>query len=135
MTFALVQVDPQEMRFSYVSAGHTPLLWVNQGRPRWLDSCGMPLGIVPAAELPLRSEGALDGGDYLILYTDGFTEAVDPQGELYGEERLARIATSAWTDGIAPAELIARITADIDRWSGGVPHRDDLTMVVIAVGR
>jgi sigma-B regulation protein RsbU (phosphoserine phosphatase) len=135
MTFALVQVDPQAMRFSYVSAGHNPLLWINRGNPRWLASCGMPLGILATADLPLQCEGALEAGDYLILYTDGFTEAVDAQGELYGEERLAEIANLAWKDGLPPSALIARITADIDRWSGGVPHLDDLTMVAIAVGR
>jgi sigma-B regulation protein RsbU (phosphoserine phosphatase) len=135
MTFALVQVDPQAMSFSYISAGHNPLLWINRGRVRWLASCGMPLGILPTLELPPQGEGALEAGDYLILYTDGFTEAVDPGGELYGEERLADVAVLAWQHGLAPAELIARLTADIDRWSGGVAHVDDLTMVVIAVGR
>ncbi len=135
MTFALVQVDPEAKSFSYISAGHNPLLWINRGSARWLASCGMPLGILPALDLPLQADGALAAGDVLILYTDGFTEAVDPHGELYGEERLAEIAILAWKDGLAPAELMARITADIDRWSGGVPHLDDLTMVVIAVGR
>jgi hypothetical protein len=61
--------------------------------------------------------------------------AFDPQGELYGEELLAGIAALAWKDVLATAAPSARITADIERGSGGMPHRDQLTMVMVAVRR
>jgi sigma-B regulation protein RsbU (phosphoserine phosphatase) len=133
MTFALVQVQPSTRSFAYISAGHNPLLWLHHGEARWLDSCGMPLGIDPDEAYPQQLQGCLAAGDYLILYTDGFTEAVDPQGEIYGEDRLAAAAQRGWRDGLGPNELIALITAEVDVWMGGKRHLDDLTMVVIAV--
>jgi sigma-B regulation protein RsbU (phosphoserine phosphatase) len=74
-------------------------------------------------------------GDLLILYTDGFTEAVNPAGELYGEERLAAIARKGWESQLSPESLMLLIAADVDEWSSGKPHEDDLTMVVIGIPR
>jgi sigma-B regulation protein RsbU (phosphoserine phosphatase) len=134
MTAALVAVDPATLDFTYVSAGHNPLLWINRGEPRWLESCGMPLGIVPEGAFPPPSAARLEPGDYLILYTDGFTEAVNRDGGIYGEERLAAIARRGWEAQLGPQELMLLITADVDEWASGHRHEDDLTMVVIAVG-
>jgi serine phosphatase RsbU (regulator of sigma subunit) len=108
-------------------------LWIHQGEVRWLPSGGMPLGIVPVGVFPPPAASPMAPGDMLILYTDGFTEAVNPAGELYGEERLAAIARKGWKSQLAPDALMALITADVDEWSAGKPHEDDLTMVVIGI--
>ncbi len=133
MTAALVVVEPRTLTFTYVSAGHNPLLWINRGTPRWLESCGMPLGIVPTGAFPPPPPGQLAPGDLVILYTDGFTEAVNAAGEVYGEERLAAIAARAWEARLGPEEVVLLITADVDEWATGHRHEDDLTMVVIVV--
>lgn len=132
MTAALVDIDPQ-LNLSYVSAGHNPLLWIHQGEVRWLPSGGMPLGIVPVGVFPPPAPSAMAPGDLLVLYTDGFTEAVNPAGELYGEERLAAMAHKGWEARLAPDTLMLLMTADVDEWSLGKPHEDDLTMVVIRI--
>jgi phosphoserine phosphatase RsbU/P len=132
MTAALVDIDPQ-LNLCYVSAGHNPLLWIHQGEVRWLPSGGMPLGIVPVGVFPPPAPSLMSPGDLLILYTDGFTEAVNPAGELYGEERLAVIARKGWEARLAPDAMMLLITADVDEWSCGKPHEDDLTMVVIVI--
>jgi serine phosphatase RsbU (regulator of sigma subunit) len=69
----------------------------------------------------------------LILYTDGFTEAESLTGEWYGEERLAAISLKGWQAGLGPDEMMLLITADVDEWSSGRPHGDDLTMIVIRI--
>ena len=135
MTAALVDLDPETLTFSYVSAGHNPLLWLNNGEPRWLESCGMPLGIVPVGTFPLPPAVTMAPGDVLVLYTDGYTEAVNLAGELYGDERLAAVTRRGWEAGLLPDQIAKLITADVDEWAGGHPHEDDLTMVVIAVDR
>lgn len=135
MTAALVDLDPETLAFSYVSAGHNPLLWLNNGEPRWLESCGMPLGIVPVSTFPPPPSATLAPGDLLVLYTDGFTEAANPAGEQYGEERLVAVTRRGWDAKLSPEQIALLITADVDAWAGGRPHEDDLTMVVIGVDR
>ena len=132
MTAALVEIEVATGRFSYVSAGHNPLLWLSSGEPRWLESGGLPLGILGDSEYPLTEPGALALGDRMILYTDGFTEAVSPAGECFGEERLARTARNAWELRQGPAETGVLLSSDVDAWAQGKPHADDLTMVVIS---
>jgi sigma-B regulation protein RsbU (phosphoserine phosphatase) len=132
MTAALVDIDPQ-LGLRYVSAGHNPLLWIHCGEVRWLPSVGMPLGIVPVGTFPPPSEATMAPGDLLILYTDGFTEAVNPAGELYGEERLASVARRGWEARLTPEAMMLLITADVDEWAAGRPHEDDLTMVVVGI--
>lgn len=132
MTAALVDIDPQ-LSLRYVSAGHNPLLWIHQGEVRWLPSGGMPLGIVPVGVFPPPEPSTMAPGDLLILYTDGFTEAVSPAGELYGEERLAVVARKGWESRLSPDAMMLLITADVDEWAAGKPHEDDLTMVVISI--
>lgn len=130
MTAAVVEIDAQ-LNLTYVSAGHNPLLWIHQGEVRWLPSVGMPLGIVPVGLFPPPPPSAMIPGDLVVLYTDGFTEAVNPAGEVYGEERLAEIARKGWENRLAPETLMLLIAADVDEWAQGRPHEDDLTMVVI----
>jgi serine phosphatase RsbU (regulator of sigma subunit) len=135
MTAALVEIDADTSMFSYVSAGHNPLLWVHEGEIVWLESCGMPLGIVPVGTFPPPPPARLAPGDCLILYTDGYTEAVNAAGELYGEDRLAAIVRQGWAAGMGANDLRLLITADVDAWVAGRPYDDDLTMVVIAIAR
>ncbi|MBA3938361.1 MAG: SpoIIE family protein phosphatase [Planctomycetes bacterium] len=133
MTAALVEIEPQTLAITYVSAGHNPLLWIHAGAVRWLESCGMPLGIVPVGDFPPPPGDRLAPGDMLILYTDGFVEAVNGAGEVYGDERFAAAALIAWREGMGPAETVALITTEVDVWSAGHKHEDDLTMVVVRV--
>jgi sigma-B regulation protein RsbU (phosphoserine phosphatase) len=135
MTSVMVAIDPRTREFSYVSAGHCPLLWIHRGEPRWLDSSGMPLGIVLDNAFDLDQPQRLEPGDLLLLYTDGFTEAVNAAGEPFGEERLARAALQGWKLQVGPGELMMLINGEVDAWSQGRSHEDDLTMVVIAIAR
>jgi sigma-B regulation protein RsbU (phosphoserine phosphatase) len=135
MTSVMVAIDPRTRVFTYVSAGHCPLLWIHRGEPRWLDSSAMPLGIVLDNEFEDAEPHTLEPGDLLLLYTDGFTEAVNGAGEAFGEERLARAALQGWKLQLGPGELMMLINGEVDAWSQGRSHEDDLTMVVIAVAR
>ena len=133
MTAALVEMDPLDGSFSYVSAGHTPLLWLHKGEPRWLESCGMPLGIMDSGDWPESEVHHPSTGDYLILYTDGFTEGTNAAGEPYDEVRLGAIVQQGAKLDLDPTGLMMLINADIDEWTRGHPHDDDLTIVVIQI--
>lgn len=132
MTAAMVEVDPASLAFSYVSAGHNPLLWVHAGAPVWLESCGLPLGVLEDSVFPPPPSRTLAEGDLLVLYTDGLTEAANPAGEFFGEERLAAVAVEAARLRLPPAEVVERIYAALDGFAAGVAYADDLTLVVLA---
>jgi phosphoserine phosphatase RsbU/P len=131
MTAAIVEIDPETMRFSYHSAGHNPLLWIHKGELRWLESTAMPLGILPEnpSEAPPDEEFA--SGDVLILYTDGITEAADQRGELFGESRLAE--SIEHVKGGGPDEQIAAVLRALDAFTIGAPVNDDITLVAITI--
>jgi sigma-B regulation protein RsbU (phosphoserine phosphatase) len=133
MTAALVEMDPLDGSFSYVSAGHTPLLWLHQGEPKWLESCGMPLGIMDFGDWPVSEVYHPSAGDYLILYTDGFTEGTNAAGEPYDESRLGAIVQQGAKLNLDPSSLMVLINADIDEWTRGHAHDDDLTIIVIKI--
>ncbi len=133
MTAALVDVDPHTGAFTYVSAGHTPLLWVHKGEVKWLESCGMPLGIMDSGDWPESEICRAVPGDYLILYTDGFPEGMNTAGADYGEERLAQVVLSGVAQDLDPQGMMQLVNADIDQWTAGRGHDDDLTMIVIKI--
>lgn len=73
----------------------------------------------------------MQSGDLLVAYTDGLTEALNPQGEEFGQERLqALVASNA---ALHAEELARRITDSVHEWCRDTPQHDDLTLVVMKV--
>ena len=69
----------------------------------------------------------LNPGDRIFLYTDGVTEAKDPTGDRFGNDRLIKALNDDQT--IGNASLILRVKAAVDHFSGEEPQFDDMTMV------
>jgi sigma-B regulation protein RsbU (phosphoserine phosphatase) len=69
-------------------------------------------------------------GDSLVLFTDGVTEALNPADDLYGEDRL--VARLAQLRGATPAQIVAAVQADVNRFAEGAPQADDTTILAIA---
>jgi sigma-B regulation protein RsbU (phosphoserine phosphatase) len=131
MTCAMVCLEQQSLEFTYVSAGHCPLLWLHQGEVRWLESGGLPLGIILDNTLALAGPFRALPGDYLLLFTDGVTETSNQEGESFGDQRLADTVVQGAHLHLGPGELMMLINAEVDAWSGGRAQLDDLTMVVV----
>jgi phosphoserine phosphatase RsbU/P len=70
-------------------------------------------------------------GDVLVAYTDGVSEAQSPEGDEFGERRLAELA-AAHTH-LPAAELRDRIVAGVRAWVRDAPQYDDMTLVVVKV--
>lgn len=125
----LGMLDAVSGTIRYASAGHNPGLVVRaDGRTEWLEPTGMPLGILPVGEYT-ASEVTLDQGDAVILYTDGITEAEDPDEEQFGEERLEAVCVA--NRGLPPAELAAALNRELDAFAKGTPYADDRTVVIV----
>lgn len=111
------------LRFS--NAGHNPALLVRaNGMVERLPATGPPLGLLSVATYS-GAETVLGPGDLLVLYTDGFVEAENPEGEEYGLERLQAVCLRH-TEGKA---LAAALDQDLEAFVRGVPYADDRTLV------
>jgi sigma-B regulation protein RsbU (phosphoserine phosphatase) len=73
----------------------------------------------------------LEHDNYFLIYTDGLTEATNPDKDFYGAGRLFDVLSSGRPDG--PESLINTIMADVERFTHGSPFHDDLTMLVMQV--
>jgi serine phosphatase RsbU (regulator of sigma subunit) len=128
-TSFLAAVDPLTGVLRYCNAGHNPgLILRADGDHEWLESTGMPLGILPSGVFE-AGERTLKPGDTLILYTDGITEPENPEEEEYGQERLGEICLKHRSETVA--EIMAAIEEDLYNFVRGVPFLDDRTLVLI----
>jgi sigma-B regulation protein RsbU (phosphoserine phosphatase) len=131
-TFFYAQVDGRRLR--YVNAGHNPPYLIRgtgaQAVIRELSAGGTVLGLFPEVSYE-EAEIDLQPGDLLVAFTDGVTEALNADGEDFGEERLKALLR----DGAgAPAEEISStLAAGIREWIGTAEQHDDLTVVVMTV--
>ena len=128
-TAFLACLDPRQGQLTYSSAGHNPpLLRRHDGRIEWLDVGATPLGAFPGVEYD-ADVIRLDPGDRLVLFTDGVTEAADPQGEFFGEEGLERVV-QAHPDADAQS-LLAAIREAVEAHCAGLGVGDDMTLIVV----
>lgn len=136
VTMLYVILDSRERMVSFASAGHNPMI-LYRGKSKetyYLNPSGFPVGIT-LPDIRLFGEKIqadrirLHPDDIFILYTDGVTEAMNPQRELYGEERfLAAIRKYGHLD---VEEFVKSIKEDILAFTGGFEQNDDITLVAI----
>ena len=129
ITFFVGSLDPRNGEFTFCNAGHNPGILVRQnGDVEWLSGGGIILGIMPQATYE-QSTRRVEPGDTLVLYSDGVTEARQPNAdEEFGEERLASIV--AELRGQPAASIVGGVIQRLTAWMDGVPAADDVTLVV-----
>lgn len=124
---AILNTSSGELCFA--NAGHNPPLLVRNAQARHVPvQAGLVLGVLPDADYTVERLW-LEPGDVFFLYTDGITEAVNPLGELYGEERLRLAMEQAAHQGLE--EMNHSIRNDIVLYAEGAPQADDITMIAI----
>jgi phosphoserine phosphatase RsbU/P len=123
-------LDLRSGRLRYSNAGHNPPLVLHRdGSQAWLAlPPGLVLGGMEEAVYQSR-EQVLAPGDGLLLYTDGVTEAMNPEGAFYGDARLsAQVEAGA---GAGAEALVAGVLASVRRFSAGAPQSDDITLLAL----
>ncbi|MFQ3662554.1 MAG: GAF domain-containing SpoIIE family protein phosphatase [Chloroflexaceae bacterium] len=123
-------LEPGTGALSYANGGHNyPLLYeIATGQVRPLRAQGIVLGIVPDPRFE-QIALTLHPGDVLLLYTDGITEAMNGERELFGDDRLAAVLHANAHHG--PQEIINAVLTAVNDFAGGQSQADDITMVVI----
>jgi sigma-B regulation protein RsbU (phosphoserine phosphatase) len=138
MTYAIVDLERRTL--TYARAGHTPLVHRtahSPGRACLLVPSGMVVGLKldgleqRFAELLEEETVPLSPGDVFVLYTDGVSEAMNADGDLYSEERL-RVLVEEHGD-LGADGLRERIVRDVEAYVAGADPHDDMTLIVIAV--
>jgi sigma-B regulation protein RsbU (phosphoserine phosphatase) len=130
ITFFYAQLDGPSRRLRYANAGHNaPFLVRRDGTHARLAEGGSVLGIFEDQEF---SAGAVDlvPGDRVVLFTDGVTEACDPGGQEFGDERLLRILEEG--RALDAKELQEKILNAVAEFSHA-HWADDATLLVLAV--
>jgi len=122
-------LDATNRTLTYTNAGHNPpLLMDAEGAARFINPGGVPLGMFRDTRY-YEHYLTIEPGQLLLIYTDGVTEANNPDGEEYGLERLVR----AVKDGrhLSARALIDFIQKDVIEWTDGLGATDDITFFVI----
>jgi sigma-B regulation protein RsbU (phosphoserine phosphatase) len=124
--------DTRSRRLVYVNAGHNPpfLLRESASQLRRLQPTGMALGFTASACYEVAEE-LLVPGDVLVVFTDGVTEALDEDGNEYGEDRL--VSALMEQRRLEAQPLCEHILADVARHVGTARQHDDITLVVARV--
>ena len=116
-------------RFEYVNAGHVPpLIRHRSGTVEKLESASFPVGMFPEAEYESASV-AMEAGEYLVIYTDGVSEASNANRELFEESRLQRIVEEF--KGQTVEELAGAIREGVKAFTAGAAQSDDITILVV----
>jgi len=127
-TLLIGMVDPDAGTFSYVNAGHYPAILVRDNKIEQLNVSGPALAIFDrpdfvAYTLPLQP------GDKIVLYTDGFLDAMNFDQQCFGLERLI---ASVQKHANLPAQKMAdNIVWDVRRFVGLTTQSDDMSLVAI----
>jgi phosphoserine phosphatase RsbU/P len=114
---------------TYVNAGHNPPIVVHRdGTMETLTEGGMVLGLFAGAQYQSDTV-RLQPKDHLVLFTDGVLEALNAEGEEFGEERV-RALLKANAQTTAP-EILARLRESVLSFAARVPQHDDITIMVL----
>ncbi len=138
MTYAIVDLETRTM--TYARAGHTPLIHLAAKDPtrraQILTTGGMVLGLKfdngeKFRELLEEVTLPLETGDLFLLFTDGLSEAMGPDDELFGEDRLGSLIEEHAE--LPFEELRERILREVRAFAGQPGPHDDMTLILLRV--
>lgn len=128
ISFFFSVLDPKTGELVYANAGHNPPMIARaDGNIDRLEGGGLLMGILATAQYDAYRV-QLNPGDSLVLYSDGVTEAANPEGEEFEEDRLGRVLQANYLR--SPADIVEAVTRAVTEFSAGAPVADDLTLVV-----
>ncbi len=132
-TLFFARWDPARQAIQYVNAGQTaPILYRPKATPgdrvTRLTEGGLPIGLMPTASYGQETI-SFDPGDWLICFSDGISEAMNPLGELWGEDNM--IAALEQSFEMNAATLVDKVMRAALDFTGTSAQHDDMTMVAI----
>jgi sigma-B regulation protein RsbU (phosphoserine phosphatase) len=133
MTLFYTEIDAREKHMCWVSAGHDPALIFDPVTDSFesMSAKGLPLGVDDDAVYD-EARHPLIPGNIIIIGTDGIWEAHDPQGEMFGKDRLQELVRTH--AGQNADQIIEAVIAAVEAFQGpGGQRQDDITLTVIKI--
>ncbi|HEX7315704.1 MAG TPA: PP2C family protein-serine/threonine phosphatase [Pyrinomonadaceae bacterium] len=128
-TLFLAHINLRNDLLTYCNAGHNPPILVRRdGTAERLETGGVPAGTFPGAFYE-EAVVSISPGDVLVIYTDGYSEAVNDEQEQFGDLRLAELVQEN-REKSAP-ELLQLVEELLKTFTGDEPPTDDRTLVIL----
>ena len=131
VTFCAVRLDCRTRALTWANAGHNPPLVVGKGGVRRLEVGGPIVGLFEHAVFEEETV-TLSPGDWLIVFSDGVSEAMSASGDEYGETRI--VSCVEGHKSMEPRQLLEALFADVRDFTRGAPQSDDITAMVLRYG-
>ena len=122
-------LDTQTHRLEYCNAGHNPPIMLSGGiGPVLLETGGPVLGVVPGFPYQ-RGEAEFRPGQTLLIYSDGFSEAMNQRLEEFTDERLR--ASAEANAALPPGRMLDALLREVNEFCGDAPQADDMTIMAV----
>jgi sigma-B regulation protein RsbU (phosphoserine phosphatase) len=133
-TFFYAQYEVTTRLLTYVNAGHNPPIIFRKKGDDWqltrLEAGGAVVGLL--RNFPYsQASVTMERGDTLVAFTDGISEAMNPQEEEWGEESLIEVVKSC--EGLMASDMLSRLVDGADRFAAGAKQHDDMTLLIMRV--
>lgn len=133
ISLALYILNDKDGSIQLVCAGHdkAPLVRKN-GDLEWIKPPGLAIGLDDGdvfSRVTKPHDFNLESGDSLLLYTDGVTEALNPEQDEYGKDRMAEAFKSAAQGGAE--HIVTELSKDLKSFVNGYQQMDDITIIAI----
>ena len=130
ITMIMLVYDSNDHTLSFSNAGHNPplLYQKNTNSLRYLELRGCALNCLPDASYVL-SKISLQPDDFMLIYTDGLTEAVNQNSEMFGYDRLKN--TLSKSNNLSAQGIIDQIKKELTVFCGQTPQADDIALMVL----
>jgi serine phosphatase RsbU (regulator of sigma subunit) len=124
--FGLLDLHSGEL--DYIDAGHEPPLILNQGQVRlMLQPTGPVLGMLEEMTFEVKN-AQMQGGDILLVYSDGVTDVQNDKGEMFGEDNYLRLLNHT---AKSAESLLEHIVSNLRDFIGETPQYDDITLLAV----
>ena len=130
-TFFYAQIDGRTRQLRYVNAGHNPPCLLRCAADKSIEELpagGTVIGLFPESSYE-ESVVELQPGDVLMAFSDGVPDALNPQDEEFGDERLKDLLRR--TAPLPVDEMASAIATELRSWIGNAVQFDDLTFVLV----
>ncbi len=128
VTMVIALIDPRTHTLTLVNAGHMPPMLRNAaGEVLEIggDITGLPVGVMDDYQFEAYQR-ELEPGDFVTIFTDGFSEAMNSNRDLYGIEKMVEVIGNK---EVGPYELGQHLLDDVRRFAGDFPQSDDMCLV------
>ncbi len=134
VTVALLELDPDNHSAVYLSAGHAPTLHVHGKTDAigTIDAQGVPLGLMEDSIIDEAITLELAPGDVLVLFTDGFYEWANADGEQFGLKRLQQVVSEQRQQ--SAQIILERVDDAVRAFVGNSRQADDMTAIIVKRG-